>query len=172
MSAETNNSTAKDLDATPEEASFAETALTLGGKSREEAQRTGAIDKADDQVESLFSPQYQTVHSPAHRAVWERGIPIELFQSSEPDTPSDVMRVMDDSVMVVDRHRTAGTLMNAERKICDNVLRDLAEVGYWGLLVDREHGGTGACELFYVLFRIENDEVNVSIVERVVSFRA
>ena len=34
--------------------SFAETALKLGGKSDEEARRTGAIDKADDQVEALF----------------------------------------------------------------------------------------------------------------------
>ena len=91
--------------------SFAETALVLGGKSADEARRTGAIDKADDQVESLFSPQYQTVHSPAHRAVWERGIPIELFQSSEPDTPHDVTKVMDDSLAVVERHRTAGTLI-------------------------------------------------------------
>ena len=30
--------------------SFAETALELGGKSAEEAKRTGAIDHADDQV--------------------------------------------------------------------------------------------------------------------------
>ena len=46
--------------------SFAETALKLGGKSEEEARRTGAIDKADDQVEALFAPQYQTAASPAH----------------------------------------------------------------------------------------------------------
>ena len=43
------------------EKSFAETALTLGGKSADEARRTGAIDTADDQVEALFAPQYQTV---------------------------------------------------------------------------------------------------------------
>lgn len=62
------------------EASFAETALKLGGKSSDEARRTGAIDKADDQVEALFAPQYQTVNSPAHRAVWDRGVPVELFR--------------------------------------------------------------------------------------------
>ena len=37
--------------APPAEASFAETALKLGGKSDEEVRRTGAIDKADEQVE-------------------------------------------------------------------------------------------------------------------------
>jgi alkylation response protein AidB-like acyl-CoA dehydrogenase len=144
MSVESNNAPANDLDATGEQASFAETALTLGGKSREEARRTGAIDKADDQVETLFSPQFQTVNSPAHRAVWDRGIPIDLFQSSEPITPSDVTKVMDDSVAIVDRHRTAGTLMNEDRKISEAVLGDLAGVGYWGLLVGKEYGGTGA----------------------------
>lgn len=144
MSTDRNDVTVNNLDTSGDEASFAETALTLGGKSQEEARRTGAIDKADDQVESLFSPQYQTVHSPAHRAVWERGLPIELFQSAEPETPSDVAKVMDDAVAVVERHRTAGTLMNNDQKICNLVLDDLAEVGYWGLLVDREHGGTGA----------------------------
>src|SRR5690606_18856790 len=46
--------------ASDNEASFAETALKLGGKSEDEARRTGAIDKADDQVEALFAPQYQT----------------------------------------------------------------------------------------------------------------
>ncbi len=60
------------------EASFAETALTLGGKSADEARRTGAIDTADDQVEALFAPEYQTVNSPAHRAVWDRGVPVEF----------------------------------------------------------------------------------------------
>ena len=43
-------------------------------ESDEEARRTGAIDKADDQVEQLFQPQYQTVNSPAHCAVWDRRI--------------------------------------------------------------------------------------------------
>ena len=64
-----------------EQQSFAETALRLGGKSEEEARRTGAVDKADEQVESLFKPQYQTVNSPIHRAVWDGKAPLELFSS-------------------------------------------------------------------------------------------
>src|SRR5271163_3652870 len=85
------------------QASFAETALKLGGKSDDEARRTGAIDKADDQVEALFAPQYQTIHSPIHRAVWERGLPVELFASTAPVTPPEIGRVMDDSIAVVER---------------------------------------------------------------------
>jgi alkylation response protein AidB-like acyl-CoA dehydrogenase len=127
-----------------DEASFAETALKLGGKSDEEARRTGAIDKADDQVEDLFLPQYQTVHSPVHRAVWDRSLPVDLFRSSPVETPDDVQRVMDDSIEVVRRHRQANTVLNEEAKIDEAVLQDLGAVGYWGLLVDREYGGSGA----------------------------
>lgn len=128
----------------PEEKSFAETALELGGKSADEARRTGAIDKADDQVESLFAPQYQTVSSPAHRAIWDRPLPVELFNSRSPVVPERLQVVMKDSLEVVDRHRRAQTILDENNKISDTVLGDLADAGYWGLLVDRQYGGSGA----------------------------
>jgi alkylation response protein AidB-like acyl-CoA dehydrogenase len=124
--------------------SFAETALALGGKSADEARRTGAIDTADDQVEALFASEYQTANSPAHRAVWDRGIPVTLFQSSAAVTPAEVQRVMDESVAVVQRHKSAGTLLNEDGKIADSVLADLGAAGYWGLLVGKDYGGSGA----------------------------
>ena len=127
-----------------EDTSFAETALKLGGKSDDEARRTGAIDKADDQVEELFAPQYQTVNSPAHTAVWNRGVDTSLFQSSEPVVAEDIQQVMDASVEVVKKHRAAGTLLDENRKIPNQVLSDLGDCGYWGLLVDREYGGSRA----------------------------
>ncbi len=126
------------------EVSFAETALALGGKSADEARRTGAIDTADDQVEALFASQYQTINSPAHRAVWDRGVPVELFRSTAPVTPSEVQRVMDDSVAVVRRHKEGRTLLNEENKIADSVLTELGAAGYWGLLVEQRYGGVGA----------------------------
>jgi alkylation response protein AidB-like acyl-CoA dehydrogenase len=135
------------LDQRPEaapEASFAETALKLGGKSEEEARRMGAIDRADDQVEQLFKAQYQTTSSPIHRAIWEHTLPVELFETADESTPPDVQEVMSHSLDVVREHRTEGTLLNADRKISEQVLADLGKVGYWGLLVDREYGGLGA----------------------------
>src|SRR3954466_3439850 len=116
--------------------SFAETALKLGGKSDEEARRTGAIDKADDTVEALFAPQYQTTASPVHRAVWDDSLPVELFQTAKFEIPADVARVMDDSLAIVRRHRDAKTLLDAQSKITPQVLSDLGAAGYWGLLVD------------------------------------
>ena len=124
--------------------SFAETALRLGGKSDEEARRTGAIDTADDQVEQMFQPQYQTVNSPIHQAVWGRTLPVELFQASEVETEEDVQTVMDNSVELVRRHKEQGTLLDENKKVSEAMLDELGGVGYWGLLVDREHGGSGA----------------------------
>src|ERR1700733_8418788 len=66
-------------NSTPDRQSFAETAMRLGGKSDEEARRLGAMDRADEQVETLFAPQYQTVNSPVHRAIWDGDAPLELF---------------------------------------------------------------------------------------------
>ncbi|MGE5754957.1 MAG: acyl-CoA dehydrogenase family protein [Planctomycetaceae bacterium] len=123
---------------------FVETALKLGGKSEEEARKTGTLDRADEQVEALFAPRYQTAQSPVHRAVWDRGVPIELFQPQPPSVAPGVERVMQESIEVVRRHRRARTLLDERRKISDAVLRDLAGVGYWGLLVDPEYGGQGA----------------------------
>jgi alkylation response protein AidB-like acyl-CoA dehydrogenase len=124
--------------------SFAETALRLGGKSEEEATRMGAVDRADEQVESLFKPQYQTTNSPVHRAVWDGRVPLALFVPPPlPDTaPCD--KAMEASIAVVWRHREAGTLVDAKSKISATVLAELGEAGYWGMLIDPQYGGQGA----------------------------
>src|ERR1700680_2517974 len=120
------------------EQSFAETALRLGGKTEEEARRTGALDKADEQVEALFKPQYRTENSPVHKAVWGGKAPLELFQSPDPLTlpspPGGEGRVrgsapcdatMDKSYEIVRRHRDAGTINDDKGKVSPAVLREL-----------------------------------------------
>ncbi len=147
MSSETTNpptpETKPTAETKPEETSFAETALKLGGKSEDEARRTGAIDSADDQVEKLFQPQYQTANSPAHRAVWDRGIPVELFESDPVQTAPEIRKVMDDSLEVVRGFQKSKTITDDKGKIRDEVFQSLADAGYWGLLVDKKYGGSG-----------------------------
>src|SRR5271163_3717609 len=123
--------------------SFAETALRLGGKTEEEARRTGALDRADDQVEALFQPQYQTVNSPIHKAVWDGKVPLNLF-SPPVLAPADAGdAAMEASLEVVRRRRAAGTMLDERGKIHPDLLRELGAAGYWGLLIDRAHGGQG-----------------------------
>ncbi len=124
-----------------EGASFAETALTLAGKSAEEARRTGAIDQADDDVDTMF--KFRTSASPVHRAIWSREVPIDLFSRPATKPDADTQKVMDDSVATVERHRDSGTLYNDDGKIANQCLDDLGGDGYWGLLVDKQYGGSG-----------------------------
>jgi len=125
-------------------ASFAETAMQLAGKTEEEAKRTGAVDRVDDQVEALFAPQYKTSNSPVHRAVWDAKVPIELFSTPKIDPASLDMEAMPASIDVLRKHKAAGTMMDDKGKVSDQVMQDLAKAGYWGMLIETKYGGQGA----------------------------
>ncbi len=133
----------------PDEASFAETALKLGGKGEDEVRRMGAVDKADDQVESLFNRQHQTLNSPIHRAVWDSELPIDLFMAQPPSKSLKADRSMRVSLQVVESHLIDGTLHDTHGKIRDDVMNELGSAGYWGLLVDKIYGG---CETTFSQF--------------------
>jgi len=128
----------------PETQTFVETALKLGGKSEEEARTTGSIDRADDQVDALFAARYQTANSPVHKAVWDRELPVDLFVPQPPSTSPACERVMRQSLETARRHRDGGTLYGPDNKVSDAVLEELSAAGYWGLLIDPQHGGGGA----------------------------
>ena len=128
----------------PEKDNFVETALKLSGKSDEEARKTGALDRADEQVEELFAEKYRTEGSPAHKAVWGDSFPLEQFISNPTPTPPECDQVMEKSIDVIKAHHADGTIYNDEGKMSDSVLSALGGAGYWGLLVDKEYGGSGA----------------------------
>src|SRR5438445_10989292 len=113
--------------------SFAEAALRLSGKTDEEARRTGAMDKADEQVEALFAPQYQTSNSPVHKAVWDGRVPLDLF--APPPLPSEAScdAAMDRCLAIVRQRREAGTLYDEKGKVAPALLQELGEAGYWGM---------------------------------------
>src|SRR5882724_11364808 len=124
--------------------SFAEEALRLSGKTEEEARRTGAMDKADEQVESMFAAQYQTANSPVHRAVWERSLPLNLFAPPPlpPEAPCD--SAMNRCLEIVRRRRVANDLVDEKGKLSQSLFDELAAAGYWGMLIEERYGGQGA----------------------------
>ena len=128
----------------PETQTFVEAALKLGGKSEEEARTTGTVDRADDQVDALFAARYQTANSPAHRVVWDREAPLDLFLPQPPATSPASEKVMQRSLDAVRANREQGTLYGPDGKVSEAVLKDLSEAGYWGLLIDPKYGGGGA----------------------------
>ena len=135
-----------------QEVSFAETAMRLGNKSEDEARRMGAVDSADEQVERLFAPEYQTVNSPIHRAVWDRELPVDLFQGHAPAPSPDVERVMTKSLEIIRRRKQPGQILDEHRKVSEETLAELGEAGYWGLLVSPEYGGSGAAFVNFAKF--------------------
>src|SRR3954463_7553253 len=100
-----------------EKESFAEAALRMGGKSEDEARRMGAVDKADEQVETLFASKYQTSNSPVHKAIWEGKIPLDLFATEMPtgSAPCDV--AMEKSLQVMRRRREQRAIYDANGKV-------------------------------------------------------
>lgn len=143
MSIDTRNLNETNEPKRPDTVSFAETALRLGGKSADEARRTGVLDTADDQVETMFAERHRTTASPVHRAVWERRVPTDLFHMEVPPMSSETRQVINSCLHVVRKHRRAGTLYNELGKLTDTVLSELGTAGYWGALVDRRYGGCG-----------------------------
>jgi alkylation response protein AidB-like acyl-CoA dehydrogenase len=122
---------------------FAEEALRMGGKGAEEVRRMGAVDAADDQVETLFADKYKTTASPIHQAVWDAKVPAELWSMPPPPATPEADVVMRNSLAVVRRHRDAKTILGEDGKITEAVLGELGDAGYWGLLVGKEYGGSG-----------------------------
>jgi alkylation response protein AidB-like acyl-CoA dehydrogenase len=134
------------------EISFAESALRMGGKTDEEARKTGAVDKADDQVESLFAPQYKTVNSPIHRAIWDDQVPIDLFTATPADQNAPCLQAMERCIDVLKNHQQNKSLQTAEGKVNPQVIKDLAQAGYWGMLIEPQYGGQGASVSHFMRF--------------------
>ena len=125
----------------PRGTSFAETALRLGGKSVDEARRTGVIDTADDQVEEMFASKHQTAASPLHRAIWERKLDTDLFRASQAAMSDAVHVAMNRAVQLVKIRKRSGTLLDDHHKISEETLAALGDTGYWGLLIPKQFGG-------------------------------
>ncbi|HEY3968936.1 MAG TPA: acyl-CoA dehydrogenase family protein [Planctomycetaceae bacterium] len=146
-----------------EQETFVETALKLSGKSAEEARTTGAIDRADDQVEKLFAPKYQTTGSPVHRAVWDSELPGDLFVAKPAASDPATQAVMQKSLDVVRERRKQKLLFDAQGKVSRETLEALSGAGYFGLLVDREYGGQGASFQTFAKFLTQMAVVDATV---------
>jgi len=118
----------------PEQATFVETALKLGGKSDDESQsETGALDRADEQVEAMFAKKYQNRRQP--RASAPFGGQFFRLSCSSHRTRRLHRNARSDERFARSRapssSRRAKTLPHEQRKITDMVLRELGDVGYW-----------------------------------------
>jgi alkylation response protein AidB-like acyl-CoA dehydrogenase len=142
--ASSSNGTTSEASNGHDAPSFAETALRLGGKGEDEVRRMGTVDRADEQVETLYAERRRTEGSPVHRAVWDGHVPLELFDPPTLAASAPCDAAMQASLDVVRRRRDAGTLYAENGKLSDDVIRELGPAGFWGMLIGTEYGGQGA----------------------------
>jgi alkylation response protein AidB-like acyl-CoA dehydrogenase len=78
--------------------------------------------------------------------VWEGTFPLSSFRAAPTNASSAVQQRFADCLQIVREHQTQRTLFGADHRVTENVLRELGNAGYWGLLVQPEFGGSG-CSL-------------------------
>ena len=128
----------KNVTGTPSD-NLAEEVLRQGGKSAEEIERMGKLDRGDEEFENTFEEKFRTTGSPIHRAVWQNKTPVHKFGTVgqpevDPAQRAHYLAQMDKCVAFVKAHRDAGTVYGADNKVTDEVIDGLAKLGYWGAL--------------------------------------
>src|SRR5205807_3105584 len=78
------------------------------------------------------------------KAVWDGKVPLELFSPPALEASAPCDAAMQKCLDVVKARREAGTLYDEKGKIPPAVLAELAQAGYWGMLIDPKYGGQGA----------------------------
>ncbi len=97
------------------------------------------------------------------QALWQQEDLPQLFTFNE-STPSFATAQTMDKVLTVARDfQAAGTLHDDEGKLSAELLRQLAECGYWGLLVPTGYGGSGATLAELVPFLTRLATINPTI---------
>lgn len=93
--------------------------------------------------------------SPVHRAVWERDVPLELFDSVTPAVPEATRAVVDHAVAIVARRHADGSIYGDDGLIAADALAELSEAGFFGLGVSVDYGGSGVSFAQLASFIIE-----------------
>lgn len=163
-----------------DDGNLTEDILRQSGKSKEEIERMGQLDRGEETFEETLDPKFRTVGSGVHRAIWDGKTPLHLFSAGpivqDGEEKPDYLDKMEACVKLVKRHREAGTLFYADRnavverilaegvndntatelaiasKVRDEVIQELAELGYWGALVEKKYGGWEAKVTHFMKF--------------------
>ncbi len=113
--------------------------LQQAGKSAEEIAALSTLDEADRSAETQFSGEAPTIAS-----LFGKGRAAEFHAGKFSPSP-DVADVMGRSLDFLIKHKKAGTLLNNQKMLFrEEIIRGLAELGFFGLAIPKEYGGSGA----------------------------
>jgi alkylation response protein AidB-like acyl-CoA dehydrogenase len=125
------------------DSNLTEEILKRGGKGKDEVEKMGKIDRADEVVEESFDARFRTANSPVHRAIWG-ATPVQLFQplyKAKDGAQPDYLKNLEECIQIVKKHRENGTLFGSDQKVTAAVIAELAQAGYWGMLIEKKYGG-------------------------------
>ncbi|MDD2942816.1 MAG: acyl-CoA/acyl-ACP dehydrogenase [bacterium] len=145
---------------------FLEVAAKISGAGEQalaEAKDLDQVENADIDTEKTFASGRRSSDSAVHRAVFGRKFPLELFDVPQTAPDAELKKAMDKCVAVLKEHKNKGTLFDHEIKVSEAAEQDLAAAGYWGMLIDRKHGGQGANFQDFARFLSEVAEVDPSV---------
>jgi alkylation response protein AidB-like acyl-CoA dehydrogenase len=113
--------------------------LQQAGKSADEIAALSTLDEADRSAETQFSGEAPTIAS-----LFGKGVARE-FYAGKFSPSADVADVMGKSLDFLMKHKKAGTLLDNRKMLFrDEIIQGLAEIGFFGLAIPREYGGSGA----------------------------
>lgn len=113
--------------------------LKQAGKSEDEIASLASLDDADRAAENQFSGD-----APTLKSLFGQPNAIEFYAGSFSPSP-EVAKVMSDSLEFLMRRKKDGTLCDHHRMLFhDETISGLAELGFFGLAIPQEYGGSGA----------------------------
>lgn len=113
--------------------------LQQAGKSAEEIAALSTLDEADRSAENQFSGEAPTIAS-----LFGKGKARE-FHAGTFAPSSEVADVMGRSLDFLMKNKKAGTLFNNQEMLFRNeIIQGLADIGFFGLAIPKEYGGSGA----------------------------
>ena len=106
----------------------------------------GAVDEADEQVETLFAAAVPDRRQPGPPGRLGRQGPARPVRAAPAArVGARATPAMDRSLEVVRRRREARARSSThEGKVSAETVAELAQAGYWGMLIDPKYGGQGA----------------------------
>lgn len=113
--------------------------LQQAGKSAEEIAALSTLDEADRSAENQFSGEAPTIAS-----LFGKGKARE-FHAGTFAPSAEVADVMGRSLDFLMKNKKAGTLFNNQEMLFrKEIIQGLADVGFFGLAIPKEYGGSGA----------------------------
>ena len=113
--------------------------LQQAGKTADEIAALSTLDDADSSAETQFSGEAPTIAS-----LFGRGKARE-FDAGEFSPTAEVAEVMGKSLDFLMKHKKAGTMFDNQRMLFrKEIIQGLADVGFFGLAIPKQYGGSGA----------------------------